>query len=55
VVCNAVSADRIGMAASRLLGAAAACTIIMILSFAAESRESHRSVCIKVATDLGVG
>ena len=55
VFCNAACADRIGMAASRLLGAAAACTIIMILSFAAESRESHRSVCIKVATDLGVG
>ena len=25
VLCNSVSADRIGMAASRLLGAAAAC------------------------------
>ena len=34
VFCNSVSADRIGMAASRLLGAAAACAIL--LSFAAE-------------------
>ena len=32
--CNSVSADRIGVAASRLLGAAAACVIL--LSFAAE-------------------
>ena len=33
VFCNSVSADRIVMAASRLLGAAAACVIL--LSFAA--------------------
>jgi len=32
---------------SRLLGAAAACVIL--LSFAAESRESYWSRCIKVA------
>ena len=35
------------MAASRLLGAAAACVIL--LSFAAEGRESYWSGCIKVA------
>ena len=34
VFCNSVSADRIVVAASRLLGAAAACVIL--LSFAAE-------------------
>ena len=37
VFCNLVSADRIVMAASRLLGAAAACVIL--LSFAAASRK----------------
>ena len=37
VFCNSVSADRIVMAASRLLGAAAACVIL--LSFAAEDRK----------------
>ena len=36
VFCNSVSADRIVVAASRLLGAAAACVIL--LSFAAEDR-----------------
>ena len=36
VFCNSVSADRIVVAASRLLGAAAACVIL--LSFAAEHR-----------------
>ena len=35
--CNSVSADRIAVAASRLLGAAAACVIL--LSFAAGSRK----------------
>ena len=35
---NSVSADRIVVAASRLLGAAAAC---VILSFAAEDRKSY--------------
>ena len=39
VFCNSVSADRSGMAASRLLLAAAACAIL--LRFAAESRKSH--------------
>ena len=38
VFCNSVSADRIVVAASRLLGAAAACVIL--LSFAAEDRKS---------------
>ena len=41
-------ADRIGMAASRLLGAAAACAIL--LSFAAEDRKSYWNGCMKVAT-----
>ena len=36
------------MAASRLLGAAAACVIL--LSFAAEDRKSYWSGCIKAAT-----
>ena len=40
VLCNSVSADRIGMAASRFLLAAAACVIL--LRFAAES---HKSYC----------
>ena len=40
-------ADRIGMAASRLLGAAAACVIL--LSFAAEDRKSYWSGCIQAA------
>ena len=39
VFSNAGSADRGGMAASRLLFAAAACAIL--LCFAAESRKSH--------------
>ena len=47
VFCNSVSADRIGMAASRLLGAAAACVIL--LSFAAEDRKSYSNGCIKAA------
>ena len=38
VFCNSVSADRIVMAASRLLGATAACAIL--LSFAAGHRKS---------------
>ena len=37
--CNSVSADRVVMAASRLLGAAAACVIL--LSFAAEDCKSY--------------
>ena len=48
VFCNSVSADRIVMAASRLLGAAAACVIL--LSFAAGLRKSYWSGCMKAAT-----
>ena len=40
-------ADRIGMAASRLLDAAAA--YIILLSFAAEDRKSYWSGCIQAA------
>ena len=45
VFCNSVSADRIVVAASRLLGAAAACVIL--LPFAAEDRKSYWNGCIK--------
>ena len=48
VFCNSVSADRIVMAASRLLHAAAACVIL--LSFAAGLRKSYWSGCMKAAT-----
>ena len=41
------AAKRIVVAASRLLGAAAACVIL--LSFAAEDRESYWNGCIKAA------
>ena len=44
---NSVSGDRIVMAASRLLGAAAACVIL--LSFAAGHRKSYWSDCTKAA------
>ena len=44
---NSVSADRIVVAASRLLGAAAACVIL--LSFAAGDRKSYWNGCIKAA------
>ena len=51
VFCNSVSADRIVVAASRLLGAAAACVIL--LSFAAEHRNTivckSFSVCKSVS------
>ena len=47
VFCNSVTADRIVMAASRLLRAAAACVIL--LSFAAGSRKSYWSGCMKAA------
>ena len=47
VFCNSVSADRIVVAASRLLGAAAACVIL--LSFAAEDHKSYWNGCIKAA------
>ena len=46
--CNLIFADRIVVAASRLLGAAAACVIL--LSFAAGLRKSYWSGCIKAAT-----
>ena len=44
VFCNSVSANCIGTPASRLLGAAAACAIL--LSFAAEDRKSYWKVWI---------
>ena len=47
VFCNSVSADRIVMAASRLLRAVAACVIP--LSFAARLHESSWSGCMKAA------
>ena len=43
--CNSVSADRIVMAASRLLHAVAAC----VMSFAAGSRTSSWTGCMKAA------
>ena len=46
--CNSVSADRIVMAASRLLRAVAA--FVILLSFAAGSRKSSWSGCMKAAT-----
>ena len=45
--CNSVFADRIVVAASRLLGAAAAC--VVLLSFAAGLRKSYWSGRIKAA------
>ena len=47
VFCNSVSADGIVVAASRLLGAAAACVIL--LPFAAEDRKSYWNGCIQAA------
>ena len=47
VLCNSVSADRSGMAASTFLAAAAASVIL--LCFASENRESHCNGCMKVA------
>ena len=47
VFCKSVAADRIVVAASRLLGAAAACVIL--LPFAAEDRKSYWSGCIQAA------
>ena len=47
VFCNSVSADRSGMAASRLLPAAAACVIPVW--FAAESREWHCNGSVRLA------
>ena len=51
VFCNSVSEDRIVVAASRLLGAAAACVIL--LSFAAEDRKPYWNGCMKAATVIG--
>ena len=48
VFCNSVSADRIAMAVSRLLRAVAA--FVILLSFAAGSRKSSCSGCMKAAT-----
>ena len=48
VFCNSVSADRIVMAASRLLLAVVA--FVILLSFAAGSRKSYWSGCMKAAT-----
>ena len=47
VFCYLVSADRIVVAVSRLLGAAAACVILLF--FAAEDRKSYWNGCIKAA------
>ena len=47
VFCNSVSADRIVMAASRLLRAVAA--FVILVSFAAGSRKSYWSGCMKAA------
>ena len=47
VFCNAMSANRIVVAASRFLGVTAACVIL--LSFAAEHRKSYWNGCMKVA------
>ena len=46
-LCNSVSADRIGMAASRFLAAAAAS--VKLLCFASEGLKSHCNDCVKVA------
>ena len=48
VFCNSDSADRIVMAVSRLLRAVAA--LVILVSFAAGSRKSYWSGCIKAAT-----
>ena len=48
VFCNSVSADRIVMAVLRLLRAVAA--LVILLSFAARSRKSYWSSCMKAAT-----
>ena len=46
-LCNSVSVDRSGMAASTFLAAAAASVIPMC--FASEGRESHCNGCVKAA------
>ena len=50
VFCNAVSADRSGMAASSVFLAAAACVIL--LRFAAESRTSHCNGSVSFKIDF---
>ena len=50
VFCNSVSADRIVMAASRLLRAVAA--FVILLSFAAGSRKSYWSGCMNKAATV---
>ena len=47
VFCNSISADHNVMAASRLLGGAAAC--VKLLFFAAGHQKSYWSGCVKVA------
>ena len=47
LLCNSVSADPIAMAASKLLRAVAA--FVILLSFAAGSRKSSWSGCMKAA------
>ena len=49
VFCNSVSADRIVMAASRLLRAVAAFVILVVVSFAARLHKSSWSGCMKAA------
>ena len=48
VFCNSISADRIVMAASRLLRAVAA--LVILLFFVAGLRKSYWSGCMKAAT-----
>ena len=52
VFCNSASADRIVVAASRLLGAAVACVIL--LSFAAEDRKSAKVICQQIFSILAL-
>ena len=47
VICKAVSANRIVVAASKFLGATAACVILSC--FAAEHRKLYWNGCVKVA------
>ena len=53
VFCNSNFADRIVVAASKLLPALAAC--IILLSFAAALRKSYWSGCMKAATVISAG
>ena len=49
VLCNSMTANLTGMAASRFLAAAAG---VLILCFAAESRRSHCNGGVKVANGV---